>query len=284
MRSSLSHILIQIEQNLKNYFSPLEIQSIKKHIIEAILDIPFHKVFIEPNSEVSPEIAGRISKIVTNLINGIPLQYATGIAFFCDLKLKVNPSVLIPRPETEELIYIITKRNHLKSPKILDIATGSGCIAIALAKQIGNSAVTALDISKEALETATENAKIHGVNINFRKLDILDNFTPEANQFDIVVSNPPYVRKSEKQYMAENVLKHEPHIALFVPDEQPLFFYDAIAHKALRWLKPKGMLYMEINEALGNQVKKLLSDTGYIDIEIYDDFRGKPRFAVANKP
>jgi release factor glutamine methyltransferase len=197
----------------------------------------------------------------------------------------LNSNVLIPRPETEELIYWITsqfKNDSSKNLKILDIGTGSGCIAVSLAKLIPNAEVSAMDISREALQTAQENAKINQVQMHFMEADVLKMHSLETS-FDIIVSNPPYVLAHEKSKMRENVLNFEPHQALFVPDTNPLIFYEKIADLAIRHLNKNGQLFFEINEAYGNEVRDLLVEKGFVDVELKKDLFGKLRMVRGRK-
>lgn len=209
-----------------------------------------------------------------------PIQYILGKAHFCELVFHINENVLIPRPETEELVYWILrevqKRNSRDGLRILDIGTGSGCIAISLAKNLPNGKVYALDVSKEALQVAGRNARDNGVDIVFLETDIL---SAEAlkDEFDIIVSNPPYVREMEKVEMKNNVIGHEPGLALFVPDRDPLVFYKKITHLALGHLRKNGMLFFEINQYLGNEMEQLLEANNFSEIELGKDMFGNDR-------
>jgi release factor glutamine methyltransferase len=200
-----------------------------------------------------------------------------GEAHFFGRSFRVNPNVLIPRPETEELIlttkkYLANKQN----PKILDIGTGSGCIPVTLALEIKNSEIFATDISEAALKTASENASLLRANVNFIRHDILREKLP-FTELDLIVSNPPYITEREKAGMEKNVLDHEPGIALFVPDENPLLFYNAIASKAFAALATGGLLLTEINELFGNETAKVFFENGFDQIEILKDINGKNR-------
>ena len=205
------------------------------------------------------------------------------------MRFFVNENVLIPRPETEELVnqLVSCSVNQLHSPsfRILDIGTGSGCIAISLAKLLKNSVVTAVDVSKKALEVAKKNAESNGVNVNFIKDDILNPKNPELldNQYDIIVSNPPYVCESEKTEMRANVLDYEPSSALFVSDNDPLVFYRKILEFAQNTLKPNGEVWFEINEKLGTEMKNLCIEKGFENVEIIKDFRERDRIIKATR-
>lgn len=281
--NTLSGILNHVSKRLSASFNPNEIQTIKKYIAEAVLNVPFHQVFLNTLQKVDDDKVIEVERITAELLAGKPLQYAVGLTYFSDMVLRVNPSVLIPRPETEELVSLIVKENKINSPGILDVGTGSGCIALALAKHIANAKVTGIDISAAALSVAMENAVINKLSVNFLQVDILEPTALEAFCFDIVVSNPPYVTESEKEFMKRNVLDYEPHIALFVPDADPLRFYRAIALQSVRTLIHHGWLWFEINEAFGSDVVNLLKSIGFVHVELINDFRGKPRFVKAQK-
>jgi release factor glutamine methyltransferase len=208
----------------------------------------------------------------------IPIQYILGKAPFYGREFKVTPAVLIPRNETEELVHLILKENHLPAPKILDIGTGTGCIPITLALEIPEAKVFGLDISHEALKVAMENALMLDADVDFHQADILSAEIPYPD-LDILVSNPPYVRELEKAQMHANVLSNEPHLALFVSNDDPLIFYRTIAQKGLKALKPGGKLYFEINEAFGMETKEMMEKLGYKNVEIHRDLNGKERMA-----
>ncbi|PID93756.1 MAG: protein-(glutamine-N5) methyltransferase, release factor-specific [Bacteroidetes bacterium] len=206
-----------------------------------------------------------------------------GEADFYDLKFKVNKHTLIPRPETEELVHkIIADCNNL-SPQILDIGTGSGCIPIALAKHIKNALISSIDISAEAIDIARQNAENNAVKVEFLHRDILNWQNYSWQHYDIIVSNPPYVCNSEKAQMNDNVLAYEPHSALFVEDDNPLIFYIAIADFAKKYLNDKGKIYLEINENLGQETLQMLSDKGFVNLQLLQDINGRDRMAVAEK-
>lgn len=218
------------------------------------------------------------------LMRNIPIQYVLGKAPFYGREFIVNPNVLIPRNETEELVHWIIKifSNPKKSLHILDIGTGSGCIPVTLALELSGAEVVALDVSQNALDIAAENAKDLQAEIVFYQTDILKEPIPRV-AWDIIVSNPPYVRESEKDEMRSNVLDHEPHLALFVPDRDPLLFYRMIAEKAMDALREEGMLFFEINEAFGEEVRELLQNLGYVEVEVRKDLLGKDRMVKAKK-
>ncbi|MEP3836676.1 MAG: peptide chain release factor N(5)-glutamine methyltransferase [Algibacter sp.] len=213
-----------------------------------------------------------------------PIQYIIGETEFYGLTFKVNEHVLIPRPETEELVECVIKQTDNNSTiNILDIGTGSGCIAISLAKNLELVKVYALDISEDALVVARRNAELNGVDVTFFKANILNTDVIEDLKFDVIVSNPPYVREKEKLQMKPNVLEHEPHLALFVKDENPLLFYKAITDFAKVNLKEKGKLYFEINEYLGQSMIALLNDNNFKNIELKQDIFKKDRMIKGDK-
>src|SRR5690606_18633827 len=216
-----------------------------------------------------------------------PLQYILGVAHFMDLEFKVNGNVLIPRVETEELVRWILddSRSGADPIRVLDIGTGSGCIAIALAKHLSGAQVHALDISPEALELARENATAHGVEVHFREEDILESpaLGDAEPKFDLIVSNPPYVRERAKLDMRNNVKEHELNIALFVPDKDPLRFYGAIARYAQENLRDGGFMYLEINQYHGKETESLLRKKNFSELELRKDLFGDDRMIKAKK-
>jgi release factor glutamine methyltransferase len=220
------------------------------------------------------------SSILEQLKKEIPVQYILGVTHFYGLEFEVNSAVLIPRPETEELVDWIIQNSKLKAQnsklKILDIGTGSGCIAIALAKNLPNAQVFALDVSEKALATAKKNAEKNQVQLTFIHQSILET-VDLAQEFDIIVSNPPYVRELEKQEIKKNVLDNEPHLALFVEDNDALIFYRKIAQLAQKNLNPKGQLYFEINQYLGQEMLDLLRGMGFKNCELRQDIYGNDR-------
>jgi len=212
------------------------------------------------------------------LKQGVPLQYAIGKSHFMGLDFHVSPAVLIPRPETEELVRLITA-THQGPLRILDVGTGSGCIGLALKKELPHAAVTLLDASAEALEVAKENAIRMQLEVDFVHADIL-HYRSEAEHWDIIVSNPPYIPLSDKSSMAPNVVKHEPHMALFVTDQNPLIFYERLLQIARMALKPQGKIYFEIHERMSDSLQKLCKDYGIQQFKFHRDLQGKERMLV----
>jgi release factor glutamine methyltransferase len=215
------------------------------------------------NQELSVAQLKDLNQFTTQLLAHQPIQYVLGEADFYLLKFKVNSNVLIPRPETEELVYLIIQEQKNKPVNILDIGTGSGCIPIALKKNLPLAQLIAIDISNEALALAEKNATSNRVEVTFYKADALNLQSSNWPQFDVIVSNPPYIAQSEMEIMDENVKAHEPHLALFVNDDEPLIFYDKIGDFALTNLKSGGMLYFEINQQLAHETANLLIKKGF---------------------
>lgn len=237
---------------------------------------------LKADSDVSDFIEGKVNDIIDRLINDEPIQYILGDTYWYGMTLKVTPDVLIPRQETEELVDIIVKENSSTDLNVMDLCTGSGCIAIALAKNLNFAIVSAIDISDKALQIAAENAKSNKAKVDFTKADVLK-LTPDEDKFDIIVSNPPYVMESEKKDMDANVLNYEPHIALFVSDDDPLKFYNAISKFSLSSLKSNGRLYLEINPLTADKLKSRLEGDGWSEVEFYRDIHKKNRFIRAIK-
>ena len=268
---------------LLGYYPETEIESFFHLLSERILKLKRIDISQSLYAVVSGKKYDKFEKAIDRLKKYEPIQYILGDTEFYGLVIKVNPSVLIPRPETEELVdWIINDCKNRKSISILDVGTGSGCIAIALSKNLPNASVVALDVSSEALIIARQNAIDNKVEIEFVEADILD-WDSTNMQFDVIVSNPPYVRELEKQMMSANVLDHEPHLALFVEDDDALLFYRKITDVAADILKPNGQLFFEINESLGESTKQLLDNSNYKNIELKKDIFEKDRMIKAVK-
>jgi len=247
------------------------------------------KIKAFPELQLAPEQSEKAKSMLTRLQTGEPIQYILGHTEFYGLNFKVNPSVLIPRPETEELVEwalaSVGSGQLAVGSNVLDIGTGSGCIAISLKKNLPDANVSAIDISLKALETAKENAKLNAVEVNFIEGDILNpsNYSLLTNHYSLIISNPPYVTQHDKTQMHQNVTAFEPHTALFVPEDDPLLFYKAIADFAVKNLKTGGLLFFEINESLGKEMVELLEDKGFKDIELRKDMSGRDRMIKAVK-
>ena len=268
---------------LLGYYPETEIESFFHLLSERILKLKRIDISQSLYAVVSGKKYDKFEKAIDRLKKYEPIQYILGDTEFYGLVIKVNPSVLIPRPETEELVdWIINDCKNRKSISILDVGTGSGCIAIALSKNLPNASIVALDVSSDALKIARQNAIDNKVEIEFVEADILD-WDSTNMQFDVIVSNPPYVRELEKQMMSANVLDHEPHLALFVEDDDALLFYKKITDVAADILKPNGQLYFEINESLGESTKELLTEKSFNEIELKRDFFEKDRMIKAIK-
>lgn len=275
MQYSIQHTLQNTLQELEGLYSKPEISVLTRLILE---EVCAHK-----NTHLSGSERRKAEDIVHRLKSGEPIQYILGKTEFYGMPFAVTPDVLIPRPETEELVEWILAENKSEGHSVLDIGTGSGCIAVVLAKKMPGSHVYAWDISERAVKVASENAFLNGVDIAFSVRDI---FLPVDihTAFDVIVSNPPYVTESEKVTMEANVLGFEPHQALFVPDDHGLIFYERIADVALALLRHNGELYFEINREKGVEVCNMLRDKGFVLIELRKDISGNDRMVRAVKP
>ena len=272
------------QQELSTLYDALEIESFFFLILEQFRNLKRIDLALHPEFEFSEAEILLWNGVIEQLKQELPIQYILGKTNFYGLEFQVNPNVLIPRPETEELVDWVIASNSIYQPlpiNILDIGTGSGCIAISLAKNISEAQVFALDISEKALATAKENAKKNQVAVAFIQKNILTTTDLEM-QFDIIVSNPPYVRNLEKTEIKNNVLANEPHLALFVEDNDALLFYKKIAELATKNLSPQGKLFFEINQYLGKETVELLSDLGFQNIALRQDIYGNDRMIACN--
>ena len=273
-------------QRLKTTYDSSEAQAITRLVFEEMLgQTPENRLFVSEKI-VSSKLLPKFNELAKRLENGEPLQYILGISWFHGLKLKVNPSVLIPRPETEELVSLIVELGKSKFKNILDVGTGSGCIALAIKKYFPDANVIGIDISEEALRLARHNAAENQLNVNFYQKDILnvllpDNLKQLLKDTDLIVSNPPYIPISEKNTLHSNVTDFEPHLALFVPDDDPLIFYKAIADLAKTFLIHNGFVYLETHHSLSQSVGKLFKDKGFFNIKVLNDLSGNARFVKA---
>ena len=264
-------------KKLLNLYPQEEAVSIVQLLFEHFLHLDRKDLLLDKKITQTP---AELESAVAQLMGGKPIQYILGLASFYGRDFYVTPHVLIPRFETEELVHLIIRETTLPAPSILDIGTGSWCIPITLSLEISQSKVMGLDISPEALEVAVRNARALNTTVDFVLLDILQEKLPAA-LWDIIVSNPPYIRHMEKEGMHQNVLGHEPYLALFVPDNDPLLYYRVIAKKAAHNLNSGGRLYVEINEAFGPQTKQLIEREGFSDVRIHQDLQGKDRIVSA---
>ena len=274
-------ILTNIRTQLSSYYSTGEVTALSRILATELLGIKERTYFLKDPVTLDSEQEERLQGALEQLKQQCPIQHILGYEYFCGLSFKVTQATLIPRPETSELVEWIAGETT-DSPRILDIGTGSGCIAISLAKKIPGSKVTAWDISPEALSVAKENSSLNTADVQFAQVDILTH-QPAQETFDIIVSNPPYIKEEEKSGMAANVLNWEPHTALFVPDNDPLLFYRTIAQKALAMLAPGGKLFFEINRAYGKETCEMLASCGYTRIELRKDFADNDRMIKAEK-
>lgn len=272
-----------IKDELTALYPLEEIDGFIRIIFEHQLKLSFTQMIIQKDRILDDYQQKEIYKIVNRLKKYEPIQYILGEAEFYNLNLSVKPGVLIPRPETEELVDWITKINMSENAHILDVGTGSGCIALALKKELPDAQVTAFDVSEEALKIASANANRNKLDINFQNVDILKWEKQEFPEFDIIVSNPPYVRDCEKKMMESNVLDYEPELALFVSDVDPLLFYRTIAGFAQKYLKKGGFLFFEINENFGEATKNLLYGFGFKNIDLKKDIEKKDRMICCEK-
>ena len=275
----LKQAIEQLNNGLAGVAEPREVQAMIRIICEDVFNYDPVDVALRQESELPDFAAERISDIISRLRRHEPLQYIVGTALFHGHKFKVTPAVLIPRPETEQLVDLIVDENTASDLRVLDMGTGSGCIAISLARALKFAQVDAFDISQDALAVARENAADLKVKVRLFQSDML---APQpAARYDIIVSNPPYICWSERESMERNVLDYEPGQALFVPDNDPLLFYKVIAPYAAQSLELGGRLYLEINQRFGNEVKRLLEDCGLDEVRIIEDSFGRVRFAAA---
>ncbi len=274
-------VISDIKSALAAAYPEGEVRAFVRILFEEWMHYSTVDIYMRADSEVPPFMVEKMRHAVQRLLRHEPIQHIVGVAHFHGHRFAVSKHTLIPRPETEQLVDMIVDRNHdVPDLCVLDIGTGSGCIACSLARALRFAEVHAFDISQPALDLAAENARNLGVKVAFHHVDIL-NAVPQPQQFHIIVSNPPYICMHEQQLMEDNVLRYEPHSALFVPDNDPLLFYRAIARYASVALKPGGKLYFEINAAYGNDTAQLLSDFHFADIEVVRDFYGRDRFVSA---
>lgn len=267
-----------IRKELDGIYQAEEIESLIFLIFEALKGYSRTRFLLARDELLTPEELEEVGKIVARLKKNEPIQYILGTSEFFGLSFYTVPGVLIPRPETEELVQWIISENQLQEPTILDIGSGSGCIAVSLKKNITRAMVLACDVSPVCLATSRRNAELNNCSISILEYDILLG-TPEFAfpEFDIIVSNPPYIRETERIRMEKNVLEYEPELALFVPDEDPLLFYERIANFACGHLKAGGQLYFEINEAMGEACLNMLINKGFSAVQLKTDIHGKDR-------
>lgn len=290
-------------QRLTQLYGPQEAKAMTRMLLEDLFGLSFADILCGATEHLSDADTLRLQQSVARLLDAEPLQYVTGTAFFCGHPFHVAPGVLIPRPETEWIVDTAVNLVTSSAPRILDIGTGSGCIAISISLALADRHcyTEAWDISEDALRIAADNAERLGADVKFRRRDALrleEDFPAEENQggaealsdtnaavesWDIIVSNPPYICNREAADMHANVLRHEPHLALFVPDIDPLLFYRAIARYAMRSLRKGGWLLFECNTLYAHDTAQMASDMGFAKSVVEDDCFGKPRFVKAQK-
>ena len=280
----MQSVINYIKAQLKPFYPESEIKSFIQLILDFICKIKPYEISIGKDKQLSDNEREEINRIVGFLKEYKPIQYILGETEFFGLRFLVDESVLIPRPETEELVELILNDYKGKDISILDIGTGSSCIAVSLAKNIPLSKVYAIDISEESLLVAKKNAALNDVDVQFYQQDVFSALSENifSDKFDVIVSNPPYITPDEKKAMHDNVLKYEPHIALFTPQNNPLLFYDRIAELGKYLLKQGGGVYFEINALYGKQVCDLLKDLGYENVQLYQDISGNDRIVRGN--
>ena len=278
---TIKDIRTYLAEELKDIYPKSETDALSRIVIETVTGITRPGQFYRMQQEVTSAATEKILEICKELKTGKPLQYILGETTFYNCRIKLNNETLIPRPETEELADLVIKENKDFTGTVLDLGTGSGCIAVALAANLPFADVQGVDISEKALTAAKENAIINNVKVRFVKDDILN----PVSRFPagIIVSNPPYIRESEKRFMNKNVVDFEPHSALFVPDDDPLKYYRAIIKAAEDILMPGGKIYFEINETLGDPIYKLLESFRYTGIKIIQDINGRDRIVKGKK-
>ncbi|WP_183573287.1 peptide chain release factor N(5)-glutamine methyltransferase [Mucilaginibacter sp. X5P1] len=292
---TIKDVFSTFKQSLATLYDASEIEALTLMIISEITGSSKAMVKAFPEQEITLQQQGELNDILTRLQTGEPIQYILGYTEFYGLPFKVNPAVLIPRPETEELVewalasvsswqLAVNSQEQLAVKNILDIGTGSGCIAISLKKNLPAVQISAIDISTDALQTAKQNADLNEVDINFIQADILNiNSEIEIPKSEIIISNPPYVTLHDKTRMHTNVTDFEPHTALFVPENDPLIFYKAIADFAINNLASNGLLFFEINESLGRETVEMLESKGFKNVELRKDMSGRDRMVKGTR-
>lgn len=278
----MQQLIHNIRHELGGLYTHSELSTLIRIILEEVLGINYTGINSYKINNLSSSELSKVEDIIGRLKKSEPIQYVLGKTEFYGLNFKITPEVLIPRPETEELVEWIISESVTGKSDILDIGTGSGCIAITLAKKQPEAEVYAWDISDGALNIATENARLNNVTVHFKNQDVLSinnirQLISKGEQYNVIVSNPPYVMESEKKTMDESVLHFEPHEALFVTDENPLLFYDKISTIALDLLKESGKLYFEINREKGDELYRMLKNKGFEDVELRKDISGNFR-------
>ncbi len=270
-----------ISSRLDSNYDAREAANISKELLRHFFGLDRLQLSLNEPVPFPSSEEGKLLEVIQRLLNHEPLQHVTGSVEFYGLEFKSDARALIPRPETEELVHWIIEGHKTPGLTILDIGTGTGCIPIALAKNMKTATVSAVDVSEESLTLARENASLNGISIDLQQLNILEEEL--TGRYDIIVSNPPYIPEADKTQMSANVLGFEPGLALFVPDSTPLLFYDRIASLALESLMPGGTLYFEIHEDYGKDIIALLQSKGFTEVVLKKDLQGKDRMTKATK-
>lgn len=282
-RATLKQIRFHLLSELRQIYSENESDSIIRLIMEH-LNYPLTLSLREPDTVPPSSILAEINAILTEIRKGSPIQYVLGYTYFCELKIEVNQEVLIPRPETEEMVEHILSSRKESPDRIIDLGTGSGCIALALKSNFPDAEVWGVDVSPGALSVARENGRKNKLQINWAELDLLNkNPLKIPKLFDLVVSNPPYVRDCERKLMARHVTAFEPESALFVSDEDPLMFYRNVATFSNRHLAEKGEIWVEINEQFGKESARVFAEVGFSRVRILNDIHQKERYVHARR-
>lgn len=278
----MNPIVYYIKQTLHGYYSDSEVVSMAKLLLTQVFGMSVVELYAGKDNSFSVNERKQLDDILVRLQKYEPVQYIIGVENFYGLIFEVDRNVLIPRPETEELVDWIIQENKDRQVRILDIGAGSGCIAISLAKHLEKAEVTSWDVSEGALQVAASNCRRNGVEVKLERKDVLQ-LVPTVEQFDVIVSNPPYITEKEKIEMEPNVLDWEPGVALFVPDDKPLLFYRRIAELGRDMLVSEGKLYFEINRAFAKQTIEMLEGLGYRNIELKKDISGNDRMIKAER-
>ena len=261
-----------IRTSLADAYPVGEVEGFIRLIFDELCGYTTTQLLLNRDALLSPDVVGTLEAITARLLRYEPIQYILGRAYFGDLRMAVGPGVLIPRPETAEIVQRIISMHGDVQGRVADLCTGSGCIAVALSLAWKQAQVEGWDISPEALAYARRNAEEHGVEIDWRECDVLKYKPSGELRYDVMVSNPPYIMECERVEMDDNVLQYEPHTALFVADNEPLLFYEAIAEIAKSELRPGGVLYFEINRSMGSACCEMLRKKGFAEVEVFKDF------------
>ncbi|HLP53943.1 MAG TPA: peptide chain release factor N(5)-glutamine methyltransferase [Fluviicola sp.] len=281
---TLADLQLHWQQSLSSIYPEREINNLFRFALEDLFNLSYPDQMMQRTVGQSEEFCSKLETVLQRLETGEPLQYITGFTYFDDLKLRVSPAVLIPRPETEELVaWVAETLDSDFNETIIDWCTGSGCIALALKKRFPEAKVIGYDWSEEALEVTKENAEALKLPVSFELRDALST-DEQPEKIAVIVSNPPYIPQNEQELIRNNVRNFEPHMALFVPDESALLFYEAITQKALQQLKPGGWLFFELHEDFAEQTKAMVENTGgFSSVEIRNDLQGKARMLRAKR-